>query len=534
MNNRCWGWSVLFTLFCLPLYAEPQEDLLAGTLALEKQKHTQAIDLFSKVIDDSDTSQSHRLAAYAGRCAAHYRLGLDSKDSSRVERAVEECTQAILLQSDHQRAYRLRGASYLTLGKLGQALADLNVAIALDPKDYLSLGNRGLVKVNKKQWDNALADYNESIRINPKQLWSYDNRGQLHAIHHWHDKAIADFNVFIHAQQDYAPVYLHRGRSWMLTERYRQAAEDFSMALRLQPQDNTARSYLGMTLFLLGKYTEAETEFRMVLPHRPHDMETRIGFYLTLAWQKKPTDEIFLGEDESLPSDTWPGVIFALMRNTLSNDAALDTLQKESDLVLRRERKNLILFLLGERALLNKRPADAKHWLQQIRLEHSYVPTLLHAAHHELRKLDKQPYTEKARREKSVKSSNQTGVLKATRLSDMPSSTPILGLDPKSGLSAEAVSEIDMLVARKVTRKSPVKGQFAIKLGSFKNTANADNALAEATRLGLPVYIEEVEVNKDIHMRVWLGPFKELGKAEHAYEKILALRRYKPEPVQKF
>lgn len=524
MKKGWCAWAVVFTFLSLPLYAGHPEDLLAGALALEEQKYSQAVDLFSQIIDASDASHTHRLTAYSGRCAVHYRLGLAGKDPSVVERAVEDCNQAILLQSDHQRAYRLRGASYLTLGKWEQALADLNVAIALDPKDYLSLSDRGLVKANQKQLDSALADYNASLKINPKHRWSYDNRGQLYADQRWHDKAIADFNVFIRAQQDYAPVYLHRGRSWMLTGRYHQAVDDFSVALRLQPNDNMARRYRGITLFLLGQYAEAETELRTALPHMPQDMETRIGLYLTLAWQKKSTDEVFPGEVESLPSDSWPGMVFALMRNTLSDDGLLDTLQKETDPVVRRERKSLILFLLGQRALLNQRPADAKHWLQQIRLEQDYVPTFLHAARHVLHTLDEQ----------GVKEANQPSILKASMLSDIPSSTPIQGSEPASGLSVEAMSEIDMLVTQKVTRKSHVKGQFSFKLGAFKNTANADNALAEATRLGLPVYIEEVEINKSTHMRVWLGPFKDRGKAERAYKKIISLHRYNPEPVQKF
>ena len=389
--KRCWiPWVAAITLFCFPAFAGNNEILQAGSLALREHKQEQAVKYFSQIIEAKDPTQAQRVAAYSGRCAAYYKQSLVGKDVPLANQAIEDCRHAIAIQSDYQRAYRLRGTAYLTIGSLERSLSDMNVAVALDPKDYLSWQNRGLVKTNLKQFRDAASDFNQAITLNPNHPWSYYSRGQLHATQNHHSQALADFTTFIRLRPNYGPAYLHRGKSWMLTERYQKALADFRLTLRLKPNNGAAHTYQGITQFLLGDFSSAEKELRKAIQMTPHNMENRIWLFLDLEWQNKPGSEAFAGINEQLKPDQWPGVVSALLLNKISADEALDVVQKTTDPELHREQESLILFLLGEQALLRNLPNMAKQWLQKIRIDRKRMPTILHAAHHELRKLQQQ------------------------------------------------------------------------------------------------------------------------------------------------
>jgi tetratricopeptide (TPR) repeat protein len=60
-----------------------------------------------------------------------------------------------------------------------RTLADLDLAIQLDPKLPLAYEQRGYIAYGKKEYDKALADLNEAIRLDPQIRWPYHVRGWI-------------------------------------------------------------------------------------------------------------------------------------------------------------------------------------------------------------------------------------------------------------------------------------------------------------------------------------------------------------------
>ena len=69
------------------------------------------------------------------------------------------------------------GWAYEEKREFDKAIADLNEAIRLDPKDATVYGSRGWVYVEKRDFDRAVADYGEAIRLGPKDAAAYRGRG---------------------------------------------------------------------------------------------------------------------------------------------------------------------------------------------------------------------------------------------------------------------------------------------------------------------------------------------------------------------
>jgi lipoprotein NlpI len=90
--------------------------------------------------------------------------------------------------------YVARGLHYKDNRDLDRAIADLDQAIRLDPKDAGAYGNRGDAWRAKGDLDRAIADYDEAIRINPKNAFWYFNRGVGNLYAGALPKALADLN----------------------------------------------------------------------------------------------------------------------------------------------------------------------------------------------------------------------------------------------------------------------------------------------------------------------------------------------------
>ncbi len=105
--------------------------------------------------------------------------------------------------------------------------------------------------------------------------------------------------------------------------------------------------------------------------------------------------------------------------------------------------------------------------------------------------------------------------------------------DALSAVIVDAALEADLGPDGKRVNTPHVKGKFAFKVESFRESANADKALAKVTDLNLPVYVETVDINQITHIRVWVGPFNTGAAAEAARRKMTA-GGYHPDPVNRF
>jgi len=93
------------------------------------------------------------------------------------EQEVIKLANQVLAISQSADAYFYRAFAKDDLGDKQGAIADLNQAIAINPKDADAYNNRGLAKSDLGDKQGAIADYNQAIAINPQYANAYNNRG---------------------------------------------------------------------------------------------------------------------------------------------------------------------------------------------------------------------------------------------------------------------------------------------------------------------------------------------------------------------
>jgi tetratricopeptide (TPR) repeat protein len=183
------------------------------------------------------------------------------------------------------------------------AEADYRDALDRDPTGrfrYALLANRGLLRIHSGRLDEALADLEEAIRLKPREMSAYINMAQIRRQEHkfdqalellgraialkpetaglyrlrarWHldcprsktearAKARADFTAAISRDtpdsRELAEDLAERGRLFLLDKQDQQALDDCDAALRIMPENSEFQRYRVLALLELNRFKDA-------------------------------------------------------------------------------------------------------------------------------------------------------------------------------------------------------------------------------------------------------------------------------------
>ena len=155
------------------------------------------------------------------------------------------------------------------LGRLREALADLDTIIRVDPNYPEYRFDRAGVHRMLGDFEAALADYDTAIAISPPFPEVHYNRGDLLAEMGRVTEAIEEFGYVLELEPDYVDARINRA-----TLRYEQgdldaAAEDVETGLRFHPTNPHLLTTLGLVQMERGDAAAAEASFTAALAADP-------------------------------------------------------------------------------------------------------------------------------------------------------------------------------------------------------------------------------------------------------------------------
>ncbi len=110
-----------------------------------------------------------------------YLYGMALLEQQDWVRACNAFTKVLALNPKHYDALIQRGLLYSTLGQYVDALQDFTVAIEVNPNQSAAYFHRGkCYHRNLRVKDKSLADYSEAIRLSPNHAAGYFGRGELY------------------------------------------------------------------------------------------------------------------------------------------------------------------------------------------------------------------------------------------------------------------------------------------------------------------------------------------------------------------
>jgi len=165
----------------------------------------------------------------------YLKSGQEYYKKGQYDLAIADLNKAIELNPRDAGIYGWRGSAYSAKGQYDLAIADYNTAIELNPKYAVAYGHRGVAYAHKDRYDLAIADHNTAIELNPKYAFSYMNRGFAYIRKGQYDPAIADLNTAIELNPKYAHAYYHLAFAYHKKNDKKKAKSALSNAISIEP-----------------------------------------------------------------------------------------------------------------------------------------------------------------------------------------------------------------------------------------------------------------------------------------------------------
>ena len=197
----------------------------------------------TKVWKDSDTLWTDTIkhfptASVPRTNRANYLVSISSRPENKgrqaelLQRALDDCTEALKTKFNHAKAYENRQNIYLRLNKDSLALADASMLIHFEPQNRLGYYTKGEVYRRFKMPDSAIKYFNKCLEINPNTDFALNNRGSVLFNHYQkYNEALADFNkaIRLNLSGDY---FLNRSYCYYRLNQFEQAKADAITAMQ--------------------------------------------------------------------------------------------------------------------------------------------------------------------------------------------------------------------------------------------------------------------------------------------------------------
>lgn len=211
--------------------------------------------------------------------SAHKWRGIICGEMGRHDEAVESFGAAILLDPMNADLYVRRAKMYVALGKLDDALRDLNFAYELKPGAKRTLLYLGDVYRKADNGEKALSFYDKAIGVDGKYDEAYARKASLLAETGKTDEAVAAIDQAI-AVTSYKPerFWAQKGDMLDAAKKYAEAAECYAKSRTIEPRFAAGWKKEALTLKKLGKASEAKAAAAVYLELVPTDEEFKVAF----------------------------------------------------------------------------------------------------------------------------------------------------------------------------------------------------------------------------------------------------------------
>ncbi len=180
-------------------------------------------------------AQPQASQGFALRAAVHLALGNKEAALADLDQALScNCDWGL---ADAALAYRQRGDLHRQANRLQQAIADYTQALLLNSQERHALFWRALLWDQAGEIESALADYTQllQLELDPQtRLWALNNRGWAYAQQGDFAAAICDYTQVLQLDPSHVKAHCNRALARAALGDWQGACQDFQAALQLQ------------------------------------------------------------------------------------------------------------------------------------------------------------------------------------------------------------------------------------------------------------------------------------------------------------
>jgi tetratricopeptide (TPR) repeat protein len=234
--------------------------------ALSSGKLVEAIELYSRALDDKELANDRRGVILTDRAVVYARL-------DKPDLAMADFNRAVTLFPEYAAAYNNRGAFLVSLGALDEGIKDFDRALVLAPGYVAAWNNRGAANAKAGRQAVALADYTRAIKLAPGLAEPLAGRAQVHLDQSRPHTALRDLTRAVGNDSRFALGFRARADAHMRLQFYAEAAEDLSRAIAFNPVDPQAYLLRARAYLHAKDFDAALKDFTKVIELDPRSAE---------------------------------------------------------------------------------------------------------------------------------------------------------------------------------------------------------------------------------------------------------------------
>jgi tetratricopeptide (TPR) repeat protein/serine/threonine protein kinase len=260
--------------------------LLLGEAYLRLGEQNEALEVYSRV----NELNPRNLWGWIHHGNLQWELGNRNETFETYSRAIEQLTQ----QQDKALALGHRGFRYNMLRQFDQAFDDFNLALELNPNDWLALHWRGDAYRETGRHAQAIEDYKKSLELNPLHLWGWIHLGTCQWELGRRTDTLETYSRAIERLPDQPEAWIHRGLRHCQLKQFDQAISDCNRAIELNPQNSWYWHVRGDAHRGLDRHAEAIADYTETIRIDPNSGE---GHRLW-SWINRGRSKLALGQVE--------------------------------------------------------------------------------------------------------------------------------------------------------------------------------------------------------------------------------------------
>ncbi len=195
--------------------------------------------------------------------------------------------------------YNKRGREFELEGMFNRAIEEYTQAILVDPGFVEAYLGRGWAHEANGEHRLAIRSYSQAIKLNPLYAAAYLGRGWAYEQLGKPDRAILEYGQAIKSTPDYADAYLNRGILNFYRNRAELAARDFSMVLK--NGDDGMRRYALLWLYLAKSQTGANGKKEIEKKARGTDLAPWPGVIVSMYLGKALPERVIAASRNGNP-----------------------------------------------------------------------------------------------------------------------------------------------------------------------------------------------------------------------------------------
>jgi Tfp pilus assembly protein PilF len=214
---------------------------------------------------------------------ARYSRGVAFLKQGRLDDAAAELEQALAGDADDSAAHVCLGLIAQCRGEPDQAIAEFQTALTLNPRNSEAHGDLGLVLCQQSRFDEGIEQFHQALALDPDDDSTHTDLALALAQKGQPEAAIAELRLALQVDPQSARAHYELGNLLAQSGQPDLAAEQFQDALRIDPNHVEAATNLAVIDLHQGHFDQAVLQFQQALKLRPNSPDIHDDLGVALA-----------------------------------------------------------------------------------------------------------------------------------------------------------------------------------------------------------------------------------------------------------